>query len=408
MSHLLFLLVLATLPIQLGKFFFPSHSYVLGIPIDYRAITFYLSDITIVLFIAAAILENRKKIGTLAKNFKPYITALVVFNLYLIFSAIFFSVSREASYFFSLKFFIFSLFSVLAANALQSKNVRKNCLLVLGASVFWQALVIIAQFARQGSVGLQFLGERSFDASTVQIAHSQLAGREFLRPYGTFPHPNVAAAYLAFSLTILLGAIKAPRKLAPAKIILVTTAILAILLTFSKSAVAFLILGFLSAVKRLRELLILLPAAAIIGFFVASQLSVIQIASVAERLLLTQAALDIALVNPAFGVGANNFILELARLDLVSLSETRLLQPVHNVFLLILAENGIFGLVLFAALLLAVSKYLDTKLKAIIFIGLLFYLSVDHFLWTLHQGQLIFWLILAYIIGNGKVLKRNV
>lgn len=398
----LFLVTIATLPIQLGKFFFPDHSYVLGIPIDYRALTFYLSDIAIVLFIAAAILENRKKIGTVAKNFKPYIAMLAIFNLYLIFSAIFFSVSREASYFFSLKFFAASIFSVFAADVLQDRQVRKNCLLVLGLSVFWQALVIIVQFARQGSLGLQFLGERSFDASTVQIAHSQLAGREFLRPYGTFPHPNVAAAYLAFSLVILLGAAKAQIKLAPAKIILTATAILAILLTFSKSAIAFLIFGFLLSVRRLSQLILLLPLAATIGFFIASQLAVLQIASVAERLLLSQAALNIALENPAFGVGANNFILELARLDLVSLSETRLLQPVHNVFLLVLAENGVFGLVLFAAFLLVVSKYLDTKLKTVVFIGVLFYLSVDHFLWTLQQGQLMFWLALSYIISTSR------
>lgn len=399
-SERLFLVTIAALPIQLGKFFFLDHSYVLGIPIDYRALTFYLSDITIILFTAAAILENRKKIGIVAKTFKPYIVALLIFNFYLILSAVFFSVSREASYFFSSKFFAFSLFSVFAANALQSKNVRGNWLLVLGASVFWQALVIVAQFARQGSIGLQFLGERSFDTGTVQIAHSQLNGREFLRAYGTFPHPNLAAAYLAFSLIILFGEIKSQSKLALTKIIFAAVAILAILLTFSKSAAAFLTLGFLSRVKRLRELLILLPPAAIIAFFVAGNLFVYQIPSIAERLLLSQAALDIALVSPAFGVGSNNFILELASLDLISLSETRLLQPVHNVFLLILAENGIFGLILFATLLLVVSRYLDTKLKLIIFIGVLFYLSVDHFLWTLQQGQLLFWLIIAYIISK--------
>ncbi|MBI3282994.1 O-antigen ligase family protein [Candidatus Curtissbacteria bacterium] len=402
MSRVFFLLVIAVLPVQLSKFFFLDHSFVLGIPIDYRAAALYLSDIAIVMFTIAAILENRKRIVVIAARYKDYIAALAVFNLYLFFSAVFFSVSPPASYFFSLKFFIFSLFSIAAAVALQNRRVGQNGLLVLGISVFWQALLLIAQFARQGAIGLQILGERSFDAGTVQIAHSQLAGRQFLRPYGTFPHPNVAAAYLAFSLIILFGAAGAQkRKLAPARIILAITTILAVFLTFSKSAIAVLLLGVLATVKSLPRLLLLLLPVAIIGFFAASQLWA-NLAPVAERLLLSQAALDIALINPAFGVGAANFILELARLDLVSLSETRLLQPVHNVFLLILAENGIFGLMIFAALLLVVARYLQGRTKTVIFIGLLLYLSLDHFLWTLQQGQMMFFLTLAYIVSQSK------
>lgn len=408
-SDFLFLVVLAALPIQLNKFFFPDYAYVLGIPIDYRAITFYLSDIAIVLFTAAAVFENRKKIAAIARNFKDYLASLAVFNLYLFLTAIFSSVSHPASYFFSLKIFIFSLFSVAAANTLQdkqsfssNKSLVKNCLVVLVFSVFWQALLLVAQFANQGAIGLQVLGERAFDASTVQIAHSQIAGQQFLRPYGTFPHPNLAAAYLAFSLIILFGTGGARRKLSPTKITLLAAAILAVGLTFSKSAVAVLLLGLASTVKSLRSLIILLIPAALVGFFIIGQISQDQIASVAERLLLSQAALDIALASPAFGVGANNFILELARLDLVSLSQIRLLQPVHNVFLLILAENGIFGLMLFTALLLVVARHLMGRTKTVVFVGLLFYLSVDHFLWTLHQGQLIFWLILSYIVSSSR------
>ena len=399
-SELLFLLVLGTLPLQLGKFFFFEHSYVLGIPIDYRAVTIYISDIATITFLASTIYQNRKNLQSILVTYKDYVLAIGVFNLYLALTAIFFSVSPGASFFFTLKFFIFSLLSIAAASILGKKTVREKAAIVLAVSIFWQSLVVVGQFLRQGSLGLQILGERTFDASTVQIAHSQIFGQQFLRPYGTFPHPNVAAAFLVFSLLILAGSPKG--RLQIKKIALLAIAALATFLTFSKSAFVVFALGLALLQKGLSKLILLATAALLFGFFIVSQLSIYQIASIAERLLLSQAALDIALENMVFGVGANNFILELGRLDLFSLAETRLLQPVHNVFLLILAENGIVGLMLFTALLLVVSKYLNSKVKIVVFLGLLFYLSVDHFLWTLQQGQLIFWLILAYIIHREK------
>lgn len=399
-AELFFLVVLVTLPIQLSKFFFFEHSFVLGIPIDYRAVTIYLSDIAIILFLTAQVWQNYRRIPAIISRYKDYIAILIIFNIYLLLSAISLSTSKEASYFFSLKFAIFSLFSVFAANVLQSKGVREKSLVVIAFSLLWQSALVIAQFASQGSIGLTSLGERSFDSATVLIAHSDFLGQQFLRPYGSFPHPNVAAAYLVFSAIILASSTKA--KLNLARISLLATALLAILLIWSKSAFALLALGLLAAVKSLQNLIILLVAGVVFGFFIISQLSLYQIASVAERLLLSQAALDIALVSPAMGVGSANFILELSRLNLFSLAETRLLQPVHNVFLLILAENGIVGLMLFTALLLVVAKYLKGRTKTVIFIGLLFYLSVDHFLWTLQQGQLIFFSFLAYFLADTK------
>jgi O-antigen ligase len=55
--------------------------------------------------------------------------------------------------------------------------------------------------------------------------------------------------------------------------------------------------------------------------------------------------------NPFLGVGLNNFIPE--AMSSVFLSGTnRFLQPVHNIFLLVLAESGLVGLVGFLIFLL--------------------------------------------------------
>ena len=56
LSDFLFLATLAAIPIQLGKFFWIKSSFVLGIPIDYRAVSIYFADIIIFLYICAFLL----------------------------------------------------------------------------------------------------------------------------------------------------------------------------------------------------------------------------------------------------------------------------------------------------------------------------------------------------------------
>lgn len=389
-SELLFLLVLATLPIQLGKFFFLDHSYVLGLPIDYRAFSVYLSDVAVLLYLAAYLAENRRNLPKIFKNQKATIIALGTFNAYLLVTSLFFSTSTYASILFATKIAAASTLSVFAATTIAKVTVAKIARGVIQFSVVWQSGLLAAQFILQKSLGLWFLGERTFDASTVGIARITVFGRELLRPYGTFPHPNVAAAYLVLSLIIIL-----PTRLST------LAAAFSIVLTFAKTSIVYAaaVIGARSKYlkSRLIQLVLVVLMALMLPWLITASIN-----SAAERLVLTQAALDIALLSPVVGVGSNNFILELSKLDLFSLAETRLIQPVHNVFLLILAENGIIGLILFAVFLLTVASFIKGKVKILLFIGLLIYASVDHFFWTLHQGQLLFFLTLAYIASSQK------
>ncbi|MBI2598805.1 O-antigen ligase family protein, partial [Candidatus Curtissbacteria bacterium] len=255
----------------------------------------------------------------------------------------------------------------------------------------------------QKSLGLSFLGERSFDTTTPSIAHADLFGNQLLRPYGTFPHPNVAAAFLVFALVLFLGSKRE-------KINLLFPSILgfvALVTTFSKSALAALAvaLGIIFAKKK--GFLVLIFALFVAGTLLLKNTSDSSLPTISERLVLIQKSLDITLINPLFGIGSNNFILELSKANLFSVSQIRLLQPVHNIFFLILAENGIVGLLLFTALLFVVLKSINTKTKLALFVSILIFASVDHFLWTLQQGQLLLWLSLAFIISPSGVIARR-
>ena len=402
-SDIFFLLAVASLPIQLNKFFFPEFSYVLGIPIDYRAIAIYFSDILIIGYLVLFFIEYRGKISKIVIPNKEFLTILTIFNIYLLLSSIFFSQSKEASTWFNIKIFLMSLTSFAAIISLEKPKIFQFFQRVLTISLVWQAVVIILQFFLQRSIGLWFLGERSFDTSTVNIAHIQILGVQFLRPYGTFPHPNVAAAFFVIGL-LLIWKIKSK---------LYSVALTAaLILTGSKAALFSLVLAV--SLSKLKYLMLGFAVTLLGAWLFLKSITEFQIASIAERLILSQAALDIAVKNILFGVGSNNFILELSKLDLSSLAQIRLLQPVHNVFLLIIAENGLIGFLLFAALLFTVLKNASlpagkakSQLKIILFTIILIFASVDHFFWTLHQGQMLFFLSLSYILSKSDTIKHQ-
>ncbi len=400
-SDLLFLGIVATIPIQLSKFFWPDFSYVLGIPVDYQAITFYASDLFIFAYLILFTLEHARKLPQILADRKILVASLALFNLYLAISALLISPSKAVSLYSSLRVFQFSLLALFAQITLSSNRLSNLSQKLLLFSAFWQSSVVILQFIFQKSLGLWILGERSFDSTTTGIAHTGLMGSQLLRPYGTFPHPNVVGAFLVITLLVSLPTWHRTTARIPA-LSTVIVALLAAILTFSKTAILALGTSLLVAVGKVGYILLGLSLLILLVIVGPTLLPDGQLASVAERLILAQAAFDITLKNPLFGVGSGNFIAELARLNLFSLSEVRLLQPVHNVFLLILAESGIAGLLLFALFLAVVAKRVDSSQKLVLFMVILIYASTDHFFWTLHQGRLLFWLAIAFILSSPK------
>jgi O-antigen ligase len=128
--------------------------------------------------------------------------------------------------------------------------------------------------------------------------------------------------------------------------------------------------------------------------------------SLSERASLAQSALSMIFSRPFFGVGPNNFISSLPFFS----KNSFVLQPVHNVYLLVGAELGIPGIILFCGFLWSIIKRfyllwrkslvvernrllpLGLALFAILFLGFF-----DHYFLTLQQGQLLFALVIGLI-----------
>ncbi len=399
-AQTLFLLSTALIPIQLNKYFFTKSSLVLGIPIDYLAISIYLFDICALPLFILFFIENKNNLSKFYTRHKTLINILVIFNIYQILSSFSSSMEFTIPLFFNLKTVEFSLFFIVAVFFLSQKRTFSAFLKIVTVSLSWQSVLVFFEFFLKRSVGLTFLGERLFSTTTSQIAHVNIPTGQYLRPYGTFPHPNVLGAFFIIYLLFLLS--RANQK----KIRFQTIKLLAILassastvLTFSKTSIF--LLGATIAVNLPKNgKIFLVPAFILMAVMYLIFFSENSINSIAERVTLFEASFEVIAQNPMFGVGSNNFIKAMSTQNIMSTSLVRLLQPVHNVFLLILAENGVIGLLLFLLLLFQVFKFVKTPKTLILFTALIIYLTVDHFLWTLEQGRLLFWLSLAFITSS--------
>jgi len=80
------------------------------------------------------------------------------------------------------------------------------CIAMLAVLLAVQGGVAFAQFLRQGSVGLAFMGEGWLDPEGQGISVIEAGGRRWLRAYGLTAHPNVLGGYLGMSLLVCLGA----------------------------------------------------------------------------------------------------------------------------------------------------------------------------------------------------------
>jgi len=129
--------------------------------------------------------------------------------------------------------------------------------------------------------------------------------------------------------------------------------------------------------------------------------------SLNERLVLAQNALALIKKRPLLGVGLGNFIPAQAEILPFVRQDVNLLQPVHNIYLLIASETGLIGLLVFITL--AVKMFLggcNTSLHhrayairpyiLILFLGLF-----DHYWLTLPQNFLLFAVVLG-LINTGK------
>jgi O-antigen ligase len=252
-------------------------------------------------------------------------------------------------------------------------------------------------------------------ASVVQLP----GGGLFLRAYGTLPHPNILGG---FALILLLGPValflrkEKPNNLA---LLLLMMGASLLALTFSRSAwLALLIfsmiliwksryfnrkrLAILLFMMSLSFLLTLLPYRELVQARTINTTSHAEEFSFIGRAWLNGEAIRIIREHPLTGVGIGSFIIELAR----HAGKGYVIEPVHNVVLLVGAELGIPGVLLLIALFIFFADRLfktqnpNAILAGAALTGLGCISLFDHYLWTLAPGRLMLGFVVGLFLGQ--------
>jgi len=435
----LFFGLLVLLPTQLGLHFWPDWASVLGRRVDYLSPTIYLTDVLLIALLASwffddfyhKFLISNFQFLIKRKNFKILIFK---FAPILLFAAlnIFVAVSKSAALY---KWVKALEFIGLAWYILKTKPNPALATFYLSLGVLYSSIIAIFQFLFQHSLGgpLRWLGERTFSVDTPGIAKIDFPGIPdlgrglslvpLLRPYATFPHPNVLGGYLAVLLPLLVNLpirqILRPgsgrvRPILPMgkktqenvlKFFKWTTIVLgtvALVLSFSRSAICVGALATVIAVAKIKYpprkiILIFTLLLLVLGSLFLVQKASERNESLVVRQQLNLAALKIWQQSPLVGVGLGNFLVKLP--EALPFRQIYFLQPVHNIYFLILAETGTVGFILFLWLIWwVIAKKKPFNIYRLPFIIFLLLGLIDHYPLTLQQGQILFAVLLALAV----------
>jgi len=156
------------------------------------------------------ILQSRREIFLWAKKaYQQVIHSYVLF--FPLFIAIFSSLSilwsnnQEIAFFRSIKLAgLVLLFFYTLKNVPRGTFLKKSLQIIISVSVV-QSLIGIIQFLIQHSLGLSWLKESIISPQLTGVAKIILDGHLYVRAYGLFPHPNMLGGFLVLSLIASLA-----------------------------------------------------------------------------------------------------------------------------------------------------------------------------------------------------------
>lgn len=394
----------------------PPWSIVLGRAVDYLSISISLSDCILVCMI----------ISWLPSSIRRIITFLSTHKLSIVLYAVAIALNTLSStnpiatmwtWSSSLTLVMFALY------VWDTKPRTETVATILGASSLLFGLIAIAQLVLQHSLGgvFYFLGERAFTVDTAGIARTQYtlpwpistSTGMLLRPYSTFPHPNVLGGFMASVFFVIAGA---KHSLGKYRTFMLCFISFIVLISGSRAAIGTLGLFLIARQvvgnvhQKTSALLLLLPFfLTLLALLVISRTTLDE--SVIVRWQLVRTSLQLFLTHPVTGVGAGTFLINLP--EVMPMRSIFYLQPVHNIFLLFLAENGILGVLsafhLFSMFRSFLRKHKTTFLRnyylypmlCLVILGL-----IDHYPITIEQTQMLLTFVVVMWASNAVHTPR--
>lgn len=418
---------------------------------EWNSIFLYLTDPLLVGVFILAVINTKLK----GLRFKKSDFLLILFFLVTLIS-LFGSVNLGNSVYRLVKLLEFVLLCIYIMYRKEFLGLN-NVLKILVFSGIFQSILAIAQFYKQSSLGLRFIEAGKYLPGEPGVATFVSNGEKIMRPYGSFPHPNVLAGFLLLAIFCfyclwLSGNFK-NKKIQVLYVICYMLHVFALFLTFSREVILpFIFVSFVFFLIRFfqlrtlyhteerlaagKKLMILASFFVIFSVFSAvfvlpyfktrfMEISVNEEA-IDLRFFYNKMAVSMIKEKPILGIGMGNFadysrnypaflraankIYNSGGLTGQEIPEW-LYQPVHNIYLLVASEIGIFGALVFVIYLLIrifkATKPIKPKEVSdvvgpmiFLFLGFLALGLSDHFFWTLQSGGIMFWLAIALTNGN--------
>lgn len=412
-AKVFFYLFFTFLPFQIDALLVVQDVYFSGFFNPYTSFFLYINDIFLIvslvfLFLSVVFKEGEfEKLNFVKKKSGIMVGAVVGIFLLLNIISLVSSVDHVNTLFGLLRLVEFiAVFFLIRSGFV---DVKKLMYVFIGVISF-VAFIGIFQYMFQESLGFRFLGEPVISSDKLGVAKVGLNEGNFLRVYGTFPHPNMFAGYLCFAIFFMIYCFRDAKVLFS---LLITVCLIALVLTFSRSAILALFIGLslyyaVSNVKiTWKNVVVFLVFAGF--FFVVFDLYSVLVdriiigdqSALTERSLYYSASKEMFLDN-LFGVGLGNFT-QVMQQYLDMKLQPWLIQPVHNIFLLVFNETGFLGGLGFIGLLgfffwrlLRIKSrfsYVLMSIWAVIVVIGLF----DHYFVSLYQGSAMLWMYFGLV-----------
>lgn len=331
------------LPTQLGLHLWPAWTNIDGLRVDYLSPVISLVNIVAIVLILLFW-------KTRSLSWPIYIPLLVIFLVCA--NTLLSLLPLQSLYRWVSVFLIVFAIRNLLKNGVYSREIFLG--MALGTCV--QLILVLLQFFFQSSLqGIWYwLGERAVYPWMPDIAQLSLYGRQFMRPYGTFSHPNAMGGFfLVIHFLLQNGRLDIPREktrmqnrlLSSLKYIAIIASALLVLMSFSRTAIALFILLHIILVLRdptyrwcrfcqiVRPIMLL----AVGAVFLQGQGDIF---TSEKRWYLIQRAFEVFSLHLISGTGWGASVVTTAGNYFQNIP---LYQPVHNIYLLWAVETGIIG-----------------------------------------------------------------
>ncbi len=392
------------LPTQLALHIWPSWSYIHGVRSDYLALYISLVDVMVVIVLIAYYRDTVQLIRKSHAGLILLIGLLVATN-----TIVSYAPFHTLVWWIRLLSLGLALYTILRSGR---KSLSMMLWGLVGVSILQSALVILQASSQSSIQGIWYLlGERMLTPSLPGVATISVEGREYLRPYGTFSHPNTLAGFylLVHFFMRWLGEHDLTPSERRAVLVLQYLSPFLILASFSKTAIAVYVLGTIVLVIADRDYrrCVLCLGARTITLLVLLAVFMIPAgdpASISKRLTLSAQAARVIWDHALWGVGAGSYIIAQSALP-TKTALTALYQPVHNIALLGFAELGIAGTMIVWVIIRRIRIMVTGGVHAWVLCGAVIATGMfDHYWLTQMQTRALLCLVLIVTMRYGPTL----